>query len=465
MLNNKERILVVDDDSTLQSRLIELLVLNGYVVDQASNGIEAIQKSTTFSPDLVILDIVMPKMDGLKFLRQFRENRYTEDTPVIMLSSKQESKDIKTGFELGANDYVTKPFDNEVLLAHIRRHLDIKRRIDQLRDDKDDLYVTNELITTLHAKKKTQDILYCLVQKIAEHIQVKRCSVIRINEGSPTGIVEASSDGQGIRGLEIDLNKYPEVIEALNGKNFVIIPNVNTDKRMSPVRDILHEVGCFSLVVVPIVHGDELIGTLLLNTARSKETFSKRETRFLKGIAKATRTALLNAQAFEEIDEKGQETVASLDPLTKLYSYYKFLEEAEKEIYRSKRYGSHLSLILVDIEQLRKINEIHGKEKGDLALKELGLMISENIRKSDLAARCQGGDFAILLPETSHIGATVKAKRFQKSVLKSPTLHRLGVTVQVGVSSMEETQVESAIDLIHSAEVVLERAKTGPFAL
>ena len=100
-----------------------------------------------------------------------------------------------------------------------------------------------------------------------------------------------------------------------------------------------------------------------------------------------------------------------------------------------------------------------------MALKEVGRLITDSIRKSDLAARCQGGDFAILLPETSHIGATVQAKRFQKTVLKNPTLHKLGVTVMVGVSSMEETEVESPIDLIHSAEVVLERVKTGPFAL
>lgn len=465
MLQNQEKILIVDDNSTIRSELRNILSRDSFLIEEAANGFEALQKTATLSPDLILLDIVMPEVDGLKVLKTLRENPHTRDIPVILITSKAEGRDIRTGFELGANDYITKPFDKEVLVAHIRRHLEIKRAFDQIKHEKEDLYITNQLITTLHAKKKTHDILYCLVQKIAEYIQVKRSSVIRIDRHGAAGIVEATSDGPEIRDLKIELNKYPEIMEALKQKDLVIIPNTEKDERMSPVRDILHEIGCFSLVVVPIVHGDDLIGTLLLNTTRSKETFNEREIRFLRGIAKAAKTALLNAQIFESIDPEGRSTVGSYDPLTKLFSFYKFLEEAEKEIYRAARYNNHLSLILIDIEHLREINKTHGYEKGNQALQEVGQMITDSIRKSDLAARCHGDDFAILLPETSHIGATIHAKRFQKMVLKNPVLHKLGVSVLVGISSMEETEVKNPIDLIHAAEIELERIRTGPFAL
>ncbi len=461
----QDKILIADDNPTIRFTLRDLLVQNHYLVEDAKSGIEALQKAAVFSPDLVLLDIVMPDMDGLKVLKAIRNNQHTQDIPVIMVTSQSQGKDIKTGFELGANDYITKPFESDVLLAHIQRHLQIKRRLDQIKDEKNDLFVTNQLITTLHAKKKTRDILYCLVQKISEHIQVKRCSVIRIGKNISEGIVEATSDGPEIQDLKIDLNKYPEIMEALQQRNVVVIPDIDKDERMSLVREILHEIGCFSLMVVPIIHGDDLIGTLLLSTARSKETFNEREVRFLKGISNAAKSALLNAQVFESVEHNDKTAVASIDPLTKLRGYYSFLEEGEKEIYRAKRYKSHLSLILIDINQFRKVNEIHGVEKGDQALQMIGRLINESIRKSDLAARCQGDDFAILLPETSLIGATVQAKRFQKLAFKNPTLHELGVSVLVGVSSMEEIDVQSTIDLIHAAEIDLERQKTGPFAL
>jgi diguanylate cyclase (GGDEF)-like protein len=465
MLKNKEKILIVDDTAAIRENLKEILIHENYIVEEASNGVEALQKATVFCPDLILLDIIMPEMDGLKVLKSLRDYPFTQDIPIIMVTAQNEGKDIKTGFDLGANDYVIKPFEDDVLLAHVRRHLQLKKRFDRIKDEKEDLFVTNQLISSLHAKKKTRDVLYCLVQKISEYIQVKRCSVIRIEKERSLGIVEATSDGPEIRDIKIDLFKYPEIMSALQKREVVIIPNIDEDERMQMVRDILHEANCFSLVVVPVVHGDDLIGTLLLNTARSKDTFSKREVRFLRGIAQAAKTALVNAQVFESMD--GQETTAvgSLDPLTRLHSYYKFLEETEKEIYRARRYKNHLSLILIDVEQLRKVNEAHGKEMGDQVLEEVGRLISGSIRKSDLAARCQGGDFAILLPETSPIGATIQAKRFQNTARKSQLMHKLGVSVVVGVSSMEETEVEKPIDLIHAAEIELERLKIGPFAL
>ena len=468
MADDTEKILVVDDNTGIRHKLLEFLAAEGYRLEEAANGIEALEKARSFGPDMVLLDIVMPEMDGLKVLRDLRENALTRDVPVIMITSQSHGKDVKTGFDLGANDYVTKPFDPEVLLARVRRHLEIKRRFDQIKEERELLFVTNQLITSLHAKKKTRDVLFCLVQKIAEFIQVKRCSVIRIQDDGTTGVVEATSDGPDIRDLTIDLKKYPEILAALGQKDMVVIPNVTTDERVAAVREILHQVGCHSLVVVPIVHGDDLIGTLLLNTARARDTFNDREVRFLKGIAKAAKTALLNAEYFERAEKRAAEEEAGAtthDPLTRLCGYYKFLEEAEKEIYRAKRYKSRLSLILVDIEQLRDVNQRHGQDKGDLALQEVARTIADSIRKSDLAARCHGDDFAVLLPETSQIGATVKAKQLQKMVRKNPTLHELGVSILVGVSSMEETEVHSPVDLIHAAEIELERAKTGPFAL
>lgn len=110
-------ILVVDDQSSVRQLLREYLTEQGFRVIVASNGQEAIYSSRHEQPDLILLDIMMPKMDGYEFLRQFRKEK---DTPVIVITAKEEESDAVLGLELGADDYIIKPFRMRELVARIR---------------------------------------------------------------------------------------------------------------------------------------------------------------------------------------------------------------------------------------------------------------------------------------------------------------------------------------------------------
>jgi CheY-like chemotaxis protein len=122
-----ERILVVDDDQVIQELLVVNLEMEGYDVLTAANGEEALERVKRDGPDLVILDIMMPKIDGWEAASRIKADPARAGTPVIFLSARAQDLDVKRGLELGVAAYVTKPFDPVDLLDTVRRVLDGER--------------------------------------------------------------------------------------------------------------------------------------------------------------------------------------------------------------------------------------------------------------------------------------------------------------------------------------------------
>ncbi|WP_088892662.1 response regulator transcription factor [Leptolyngbya ohadii] len=124
-----KRILIVDDDITLRTALIRYLQNRGYVVEDAGSGAEAMSRFEENPPDLVVSDVVMPEMDGLEFCRRLRASQAGQLVPFIFLSSKKDVDDRIQGHQMGADDYVVKPFDPKELIAKIESQLERSRRI------------------------------------------------------------------------------------------------------------------------------------------------------------------------------------------------------------------------------------------------------------------------------------------------------------------------------------------------
>ena len=119
----KERILVVDDEEDILELVRYNLVREGYHVTGALSGEEALRKARTGGFDLIILDLMLPGIDGLEVTRKLQAEEKTRDIPIVMLTAKGEEADIVTGLELGADDYITKPFSPRVLIARVRKAL------------------------------------------------------------------------------------------------------------------------------------------------------------------------------------------------------------------------------------------------------------------------------------------------------------------------------------------------------
>ncbi|MTV25593.1 response regulator [Nitriliruptoraceae bacterium ZYF776] len=122
------RVLIVDDDEDIRAYLEVTLSLGGYDVIEAPDGHAGIEAARRGSPDLIVLDVMMPHLDGLEVLRRLREDARTAHLPVILLTARGQASDTVEGLDAGADSYLTKPFDADVLLAHVRAAI---RRADQ----------------------------------------------------------------------------------------------------------------------------------------------------------------------------------------------------------------------------------------------------------------------------------------------------------------------------------------------
>ena len=172
MSKKAQKILVVDDESDIQELLKYNLSKEGYVVKTASDGIKALEVAKEFIPDLVLLDIMMPKMDGVETCRQIRENPDLSSVFVIFLTARSEEYSEVAAFDVGADDYITKPIKPRALISRIqalfRRDSKAKKESDVL--DAGDLVVDKSSYTVSIKGKKTNlpkkefELLYFLVQ-------------------------------------------------------------------------------------------------------------------------------------------------------------------------------------------------------------------------------------------------------------------------------------------------------------
>jgi two-component system alkaline phosphatase synthesis response regulator PhoP len=139
----KEKILVVDDEEDILELLKYNLSREGYQVFCTTSGEKTLNLVKTETPDLIVLDLMLPGMDGLEVARRLKDNPHTKNVPIVMLTAKGEEADIVTGLELGADDYVTKPFSPRILLARVRAVL---RRKGQESQDKTAVIQTHNLV-------------------------------------------------------------------------------------------------------------------------------------------------------------------------------------------------------------------------------------------------------------------------------------------------------------------------------
>jgi diguanylate cyclase (GGDEF)-like protein len=150
------------------------------------------------------------------------------------------------------------------------------------------------------------------------------------------------------------------------------------------------------------------------------------------------------------------------DGLTGLYNFQAFQDMIEKEFYRAKRYGLPLSLLLIDIDNFKKVNDTYGHQAGDEVLRNVARRLNASLRKSDSAARYGGEEFAIVLTETALEGALPVAERLRTSVCATAIAydkHQIPVTVSIGVASLTADFDGSKVELINRADGALYEAK------
>lgn len=228
---NKPTILVVEDEEDLRNIVIYNLNREGYETVGVESGEEGLELAISQKPDLIILDLMLPGMSGMDVCRQIKQNRDTRKLPIIIVSAKGEESDIVSGLELGADDYLTKPFSPRILLARVGTVL---RRSEQKTTELDEIEeptVLNIDGLTIDSKKyllkidgesvsltKSEfDILYFLAHR--RGWVFTRYQIVDAIRGDKYVVTERSIDVQ-IAGLRKKLNQYAELIETVRGVGY-----------------------------------------------------------------------------------------------------------------------------------------------------------------------------------------------------------------------------------------------------
>ena len=225
---SKEKILIVEDEEDIQELIRYNLEKEGYknlkVVDSGEKAIESLR---TFSPDIILLDLMLPGMDGLAVCRSLKSSPESATIPVIMLTAKSEETDVIVGLEMGADDYVAKPFSNKVLLARIKSVL--RRSKQNLNDDDSGIIKRGNLImnrgkreVTLSGKSITMtfsefEILYLLAKRPGWVFT--RNQIVNEVKGDDYPVTERAIDVQ-IVGLRKKLKGDEDVIETVRGVGY-----------------------------------------------------------------------------------------------------------------------------------------------------------------------------------------------------------------------------------------------------
>lgn len=306
------KILVVDDSKAVLNMIVSTLS-DRYTVLSASNGKEAVEAAIAERPDLIIMDIKMPVMDGLQAAGILKADPRTRSIPIIVLTGLDSDEDMMMSLKAGASDFLGKPFQISVLDAKVMTHLRTKALYDDLeqlhRDQKILLDVTRKTTSLLNLV----EVLHTITEKLVEYLKLYRCSVVLVDEEKGRGLVVASNDSPSIGGLCIYLEHYPEITKAIKTRDTVIVDDVNTDPLMAGVSKAV-SLPFRSLMVVPIIFRDEVIGTLFLRASKEKEVFSEREANICQMIAASSANAIKNASLFEKLEEANKR-LAELDRL------------------------------------------------------------------------------------------------------------------------------------------------------
>ncbi|NJD55373.1 MAG: sensor domain-containing diguanylate cyclase [Nitrospirae bacterium] len=389
----------------------------------------------------------------------------SDEAPLIVVISGGREKGIAAAAAHKAAGYIVRPFLTEDLEFTLRSAIQNNEVTSTQKKEIKDLRTVNELTHLISSTLDPKEILYLIVKKIAEIMPVSRCSIIRIDWANKNLYVVASYETPDISTIKLSLKKYPEIAEFLKRKKPVLIEDITTDPIMKPVRDLVAPLGIKTILVLPIIFEQKVIGTLFLRTSK-KRRFSAREIRLLNTITDVSSNTLYNAYLFTQTEnEKTQlKKLAITDYFTGIFNVRYFYHRLIEEFNRSERYGLPISCLMIDIDFFKKINDTFGHKTGDLVLKEFASHLKRCSRKSDLLARYGGEEFIMMLPQTTEKGAFAEAERIRKAVrvLKFKSLKgRAGLTVSIGVSTFPHAKITNHDHLISAADDALYKAKHG----
>ncbi len=432
--------------------------------------------------DLVLLSANGHAID--ETLRKLRADETGRDLPVI-IAGVSHTDAATDALRSGADDWLPKPIQVMELLARISAQLrargDVRlmrealvQRDQELQRAQLDIETHRQLVEILNevtSELTAAEIYRVLARRVARARELRHCSVVLAVPGEPMGTIVAACDDPAISNLPVQIDRYPEFVTALKTGRLVLVGDVMKDPMFADARELWRREGrsapVRSVLAVPFALERKRGGVFFLRTERDERALTAEDAQFAEVVIRAAVAAIRRAQALESTraDNRRLEELATTDALTRLLNRRALLERLNVEVDRARRFESLLSLLMVDLDHFKSVNDQHGHLVGDTVLRQMGSLLSGAVRTIDVVARYGGEEFVLILPETATEGAAIFAERLRRSVSE----HRFDVvpgrslhlTCSVGVATFPSPRVASTDDLFARADEALYRAKSG----
>ena len=464
------KILVADDDQALSRTLSWILKENGYDVLTVPGGEHLFEHLQAEPFDLLLLDIMMPKVDGLQLLQKVKSDPRYKDLPVLMISSMPPEEATVRSLGLGAADFIPKPFRVRELLARVKAHLRVGRELNQARAEARSRSEMIDIMQEVTASLKPEEIYQILVRRVAHGLNISRCSIVIAGPDDDTGIVVAAFENPMLHNLSVDLGKYPEIRRALATGEVVLVRDTTTDPLFEEVRGRWSNGGGLpvqtrSAIALRFSLRGEPAGVFFLRTTTEDAPLNEQDVQFAEQVISAAVAALEKAYDLENavMGQEQMRHLAETDPLTNCFNRRALMEKLEQEMDRAARYATMLTGMMIDIDNFKQINDTHGHLVGDRVLKQLSNLLKREQRSVDIVARYGGEEFVVLLPETT----SAESRNFAERILRRVATHEFGesgrpvrVTISIGIASYPGERVTDGESLLRLADNHLYRAKS-----
>jgi diguanylate cyclase (GGDEF)-like protein len=427
----------------------------GYTVLTAPEGKAGLRLAQEKKPDLVIADLQMPGLSGIELKQALAAAGNT--TPVILVTAEGSENIASQATLAGVAYYLPKPVDVEVMLAAIGQALTVER----LRRERAE--ALRALEQRVHQLETLQDIGRALTGTL-ELNQVLATVVeaaVRLT-GADAGALYLLDErgGQLMRraarapGEPAASAMTEPADDALAAQ--VIGANRPANWRPAPGPPPRAGLPAYPALCVPLRLRDHMVGALAVDNRRQGRGFADSDLGPLGALADTAAVAMANARLFAELQIQ-----SITDSLTGLFNRRHLFALAEREFQRARRFGRPLSVIMLDVDHFKQVNDTHGHAVGDQVLAEVARRLRSSIRAIDLIGRYGGEEFVLVLPETELPGAGLLGERLRLALANTPvpTLSGpLAVTASLGVASTQP-DVADVATLINRADQALYAAK------
>jgi two-component system cell cycle response regulator len=444
------RILVVDDILPNVKLLEAKLMSEYYSVLTAYNGFEAIEVARAEQPDLILLDVMMPKMDGFEACKRLKSDPATAHIPVVMVTALDQPTDRVRGLEVGADDFLTKPANDLALFARVRSLVRVKMMIDELRLRDE---TCRELGFDSGFATITDDMLKGEVLMIDDRPNASRAmaETIKANLNVECSTVDNRDDAlDHVRRAPPELILINSSLESYDGLRLC-----------SEIRS--HPNARQSAIVMMVDHGDFKTISASLDLGANDYVMRPIDENELIARIRSQLRRLSYADRLRD-NVHNSLKLAVTDSLTGLYNRRYAMPHLHALIERGAVDGNSLAVALLDIDNFKAVNDTYGHAVGDEVLVEFANRIRMNLRGMDMTARIGGEEFLGIMPETDLPGAAIVAERLRATIaakpfkITHPDKDALDITVSIGVALMSPTLMTPDA-LLQSADEALYKSK------